>query len=226
MLNPHTHFHFLNAAGDFNVDVLDGLTAEAKKSLLKIHEFLPEDNLDLVFLSAPKTVNGNEPIWGYSRNASTIFVYIDLGYQSLDALINNDLKRVLAHEYHHARRWKSVGYGTTLGEVLITEGLADHFSMEVFSGDMPKWCCALTEGDIETWLEKAISQLNDKGYNHAAWFFGDKRTSTPKWTGYSLGYFLIKQYMEKNRGITATQLVDVPAASVLADLGYLKEKAV
>ena len=209
----NTNIYFLNAAQDFQLSILEKIKAEALNALTHIRKHLPEINLDLVFLSAPK-ITGGEPIWGYSRNASTIFIYIDLVNSELDSILSHQLKTVLAHEYHHACRWKSVGYGSTLGEVLISEGLADIFSMEVFNGDTPRWCKALNVDEIDTWLRKASEQFNDRNYNHQGWFFGNS-AGIPKWTGYSLGYFLVNQYLAKNPHFTASQIVNTPANTIL-----------
>ncbi|MES0476805.1 MULTISPECIES: DUF2268 domain-containing putative Zn-dependent protease [Citrobacter freundii complex] len=40
---------------------------------------------------------------------------------------------------HHAARWQGPGYGSTLGEALVSKGLADHFSLELFGGEPELW---------------------------------------------------------------------------------------
>jgi hypothetical protein len=99
-----TDLHFLNAAQDFKNEIIDRIKAKTFSALTAINTFLPEQNLDIVFMSAPRTAANDLHLWGYSRNASTIFIYIDVTQPDLGILIDNELKRVLAHEYHHACR--------------------------------------------------------------------------------------------------------------------------
>ena len=107
-----------------------------------------------------------------------------------------------------------MGYGKTLGEALISEGLADHFSMDVFDAPVPQWCKALNEDDIQKYIERASSQFINEDYNHSAWFFGDNK-ELQKWTGYSLGYFIAEKYLKNYPSMTAAKLVDVPAKAIL-----------
>lgn len=210
------NLHVLNAAGDFQDSQVEKIRINSFQVLSEINRFLPPTNLDIVFLHAPAATVSGEYIGGRSTSASTIFIYFDTGCSDLDMIIEEKLPAVLAHEYHHACRWKTVGYGNTLGEALVTEGLADHFSLQVFKGGVPKWCCALTESEIKTWLKKASKELENKDYDHIAWFFGDNKTF-PGWVGYSLGYFIVEKYLRRFPPLTAADLVDTDAKEILAE---------
>ncbi len=51
------------------------------------------------------------------------------------SLANGELRKTLTHELHHSFRHAMCGYGFRLGEVLVTEGLADAFDAEINGGD-------------------------------------------------------------------------------------------
>ena len=90
----------------------------------------------------------------------------------------------------------SVGYGETLFDALITEGLADHFDREVNGGDPPPWSTSLSDAQREVWLKRAREEFGSTSYDHAAWFYG-KEGGQPKWTGYALGYHLVGEYLNR-----------------------------
>ena len=89
--------------------------------------------------------------------------------------------------------------------------------MEVFNAPVPKWCKALEANDIQKYLEKASDQLDSKSYNHSAWFFGSKE-EFPMWTGYTLGYLIVKKYLKRNQRMNVAKLVNVSAKSILEAL--------
>jgi hypothetical protein len=114
----------------------------------------------------------------------------------LKAALETWLPAILAHELHHSSRVRmGPGYGITLAEALVTEGLADHFAAEAFP-DTPlqPWDNALSaDREAELW-RKAQSVLEEPyGYNHRAWFFGSG--DLPRWAGYTLGYRIAEAYL-------------------------------
>jgi uncharacterized protein YjaZ len=80
------------------------------------------------------------------------------------------------------------GYGITLGEALVTEGLADHFAAEAFPDTPPQpWDHALSaEQEAELWRKAQPILDVPGGYNHPVWFRDSG--SLPRWAGYTLGY--------------------------------------
>lgn len=137
-------------------------------------------------------------VGGYAPDANTVFISLDPDFSEFENTITNELSRILTHELHHVLRLKNHVYGETLLEVLIAEGLADHFDVEVNEVAPHPWCTALSEDQIGTLLVKARKEFDSKKYDHDVWFFGSEEKSIPKWTGYSLGYKLVDDYLQKN----------------------------
>jgi hypothetical protein len=117
----------------------------------------------------------------------------------------------LAHELHHALRHAVCGYGATLGEAIVSEGLADHFATEVTGCAPPIW----TDADLSpAVIERAEGELSGIVYHHAEWFFG--RGGLPRWAGYAMGWRLVASYLSLNPDESAAGLVGVNAASILS----------
>ncbi|WP_411911731.1 DUF2268 domain-containing putative Zn-dependent protease [Rhodovulum sulfidophilum] len=82
------------------------------------------------------------------------------------------LERTIVHELHHALRWRGPGYGRTLGEALVTEGLAGHFAQQLYGGPPEKWESSLDAEGLAQAESDAAAAWDDEAYDHAAWFFG------------------------------------------------------
>ncbi len=102
------------------------------------------------------------------------------------------------------------GFGSTLLEALISEGLACQFETEISAGEIPFYAQALSPEEMSRLFEQAKPELHSDSYGHAKWFFGNAQTGIPRHTGYSIGFDLVKQFIKQHGG-TARQLVHAPA---------------
>ncbi|MDO8617312.1 MAG: DUF2268 domain-containing putative Zn-dependent protease [Candidatus Uhrbacteria bacterium] len=188
------------------------LTVGAVKSVKRL---LSLTNIDIVFSDYPEGAIPEIGIGGFTPNAHTLFISLNLQYPKLKKMIGKELLPLLVHELHHAIRWRKPGYGSTLWEQMITEGLADHFSMEVTGAKIPpRWSRALTVQQKKILWRHAKLLLHHSPLNsvdHRAWFFGSKEKKIPRWTGYTLGYDIVAAYLKTHPKAKASTLVDVPA---------------
>jgi uncharacterized protein YjaZ len=76
---------------------------------------------------------------------------------------------------------------------MITEGLADQFSVELAGINPPIWSTALAGAALNTWIQQSRAERSNATYNHDAWFFG-ARPEIPRWAGYSIGFELTRRY--------------------------------
>ena len=92
------------------------------------------------------------------------------------------LPQALAHELHHSSRIRrGPGYGETLGEALVSEGLAEHFVDELLPATPPRpWDNALSKAQERALWRRAEPMLSST-YDHNTWFFGGYRM--PRWGG-------------------------------------------
>src|SRR3989344_2722710 len=100
-------------------------------SIAKISSKIPLSNLDIIIRDNPEAAIPEIGIGGYTPDGHTVFVNLNPEFRNIEKSINKELGRTLAHEINHAMRWRNPGYGKTLLEALVTEGLADHFDLEI-----------------------------------------------------------------------------------------------
>jgi hypothetical protein len=123
------------------------------------------------------------------------------------------LRRQVAHEVHHCLRMGGPGYGRTLAEALVSEGLAGHFSRWLFNNPPEPWEYAVTD-DVLDAHRPDKETLSAKWYNHAEWFFG-AGGRRPRWLGYTLGYRVVGDWLAGTPAVDGDLFVSVAAETVL-----------
>ncbi|HVM09820.1 MAG TPA: DUF2268 domain-containing putative Zn-dependent protease [Acidimicrobiales bacterium] len=149
--------------------------------------------------------SGNVSVWLHDRPRL-----------ALSHVLERLLPATIIHEAHHAARVRvGPGYGTTLGEAIVTEGLAEQFVTEVLEKPpVPSTRDALDEAQrAEVW-RRAQPNLWSAAYDHEFWFFGTG--DVPRWAGYSIGFHIVGHYRDAHAGVAPSHLVGVAARDVLA----------
>ena len=115
----------------------------------------------------------------------------------------NLISEMATHELCHAARWgKNDEWISSLFDSAISEGIATYLEAE-FVRDREektvfiKTILERTDNENEIILEKLRDQLDSNYYDYDTIFFNDN-DELPRWSGYSLGYYLVKKYLEKN----------------------------
>ena len=156
------------------------------------------------------------PGWGIGGRAfSGTDVEIAVDPSLPAATLAARLPSLAAHEFHHAARFRGPGYGNTLLQAMVSEGLADHYASELFGEPLPPWVTALSEEELALWLDRARPKFDSTTYNHAAWFFGTG--NVPNWAGYTIGFRLVGDYLAANPESTAASLVNLGADAFRPD---------
>jgi hypothetical protein len=102
------------------------------------------------------------------------------------------LRRTLAHELNHAARITvGPGYGRTLLDTIVSEGIADDFATSVYPRSLAPWTHALTPSEMHHYWRAAQPHLYEilQHRPYVQWMFGGGRF--PHWTGYTLGAALV-----------------------------------
>ncbi len=213
--------HFLNASGrlDALVEPVSGAIHHART---RAEQIVGPYEIDIVVQEIPGAVIPELGHVGHAPRGDLIYLTVDTGNPNLEDNLGEPLERVVAHELHHVMRWKGPGYGATLGEVLVSEGLAGHFVRQLYRSEPEPWECAVPTDGLTDIAELAAANWASLRYDHAEWFFG--RGELPRWAGYTLGYALVDAFLEKHRDTTAAVLADKGHAAFRASLSALTRK--
>lgn len=197
---------------DLSVEQISSIEEIMTRGITSIHALMPIDSLLVRIVDNPSMIIPEIGIGGFNPDEQEVIIAIDVGFNAIDQSLEEELIPMLAHEIHHAKRRRSVGYGHTLLEASVSEGLADHFSIEVTGIEPPLWSVALAEAELQAWTDTASTTWNQPGYDHYAWFFGtDQRI--PRWAGYSIGFELVNRYVSTHPTARASLLHNEPANS-------------
>jgi len=185
------------------------IESEVRGALQIIGSHLAVSDLRISFVGDSAGVIPEVRIGGFNPDPTEVRIFLYPDETDVSGVLSEQLAKMLAHEYHHAVRRRSVGYGSSLFEAAVSEGLADHFALQVRGGDPAPWSVALTPFELETWRDQVIDSPG-AGYDHDNWFFGAS-ASIPRWTGYAVGFHLVSEYLLAHPGATAASLVGEPA---------------
>ncbi len=208
--------HFLNARGAF-AGLRDWIQICLTETHHKAIQLMPLQSLDVVISTGKRVINEKGHL-GYAPGPGTVFVTVDPDSPALRVNADASLERMFAHELHHAARWDGPGYGASLGEALVSEGLAGHFAREV-CGDVPEPWEQLPEDEVLRHAGRAKQEWNQTNYNHGEWFFGSG--DLPRWLGYSMGSRIIERFLAQYPNQTASRLVDADVGEFRASLEML-----
>jgi hypothetical protein len=200
--------HFLNARGTIGpletllratlLDACGMLGARGQRVLL-----------DVVVRGETRVTPARLAVGGHAPGPGVIELVIDLAAAIGPEALRDEILKTLFHEYHHALRWEGPGYGLTLGEALVSEGLAQAFVHEMLDCPPEPWEIMPPGVDLEQLCRRADAAFDDQDYPHDTWFFGSG--DLPEWTGYALGSALVAAHLDR-AAATALDLVHAPAA--------------
>lgn len=135
----------------------------------------------------------------------------------------------LAHEANHNVRWQFFKWSDeiTLGDMIISEGLAENFAASMFGEDkIGMWVTNTSRETLENVIKPAIKEnININDFNKISSFlYGDEIMAMrgalpigmPYCSGYACGYALIKHYLKKT-GKTIFEATITPTNDILKE---------
>lgn len=129
------------------------------------------------------------------------------------------LPYVLAHELHHsywAKHHFDPNAAFTLGEYLVFEGRADNFAKHAFGQHPAPWIDALTDDQHQAALNAFAPLYGDSSPQVLMGsMFGNPAAGIPQWAGYSVGYRLVAQKIEREKLADWKEISALPASAFL-----------
>lgn len=193
------HIHLLNARHDLT-PVLSEARQASRDAVARASDHADLPDFDLVIRahqdrSADGAIQGQCPVPGV--------IEIALTPDRFDPAM---FTRVLVRQMAHLIRREGPGYGKSLGEVLVSEGLAGHFVLQVMGGPAE---AIDTVRPAQGAMRQALNEWARRDYDHPRWFNG--KGDLRKGTGNSLGHRLIAEHLAQNPGDSAAVLARAPA---------------
>lgn len=205
--------HWLNASGSL-APWQEAIGAEIEAARTCLSQKAPVPRLDLLLQRAPANVIPELGMGGYAYHSKLLSLSFDPDNPHFEtALRDGAVRRTVLHEVHHCLRMAGPGYGRTLGEALVSEGLAGQFVGFLMGSPPELWERALDEAELDRW-RPTEDELRATRYDHADWFFG-RGGERPRWLGYTLGYRLVGRWLAAAGEIDWETWVNVPAQTVL-----------
>jgi uncharacterized protein YjaZ len=146
------------------------------------------------------------------------------GYASYEEVINlyiypkkfnlNSLKQVVIHEYNHLafffyqQIFRKRGPRWRILDTLVFEGLAQNFEEDILKirPIYAKVLSKLQALDLLRKIKDKIYKVDRKFYIYL--FFGSKKFK--RWSGYTIGYFIVKEFRKKNKDLNWKNLISLP----------------
>jgi uncharacterized protein YjaZ len=123
---------------------------------------------------------------------------------------------IVAHELHHSSHFRAGAGGNTLGDVIVSEGMADRFAHEVYPhAQRSPWDHALTKAQERAYWKRVRPLLEARIDPTVFW---GENGRFPQWAGYTVGYDIVGRYLTAHH-LRAASLVTVKAKTILADVG-------
>jgi hypothetical protein len=131
---------------------------------------------------------------------------------NLDTVIDVSLPATIHHELSHVVRANTVGYPETLLDAFIEEGVACFIEESIMSGQNIPYVQPIQGEDNLLKQARSVFSQTISTELHNKWFFGTEEI--PEWTGYRLGYLMVKSYMSTHN-VSLDKLTRTKAQEIL-----------
>ena len=137
---------------------------------------------------------------------------------SLSTIIQLWLPRTFSHEIDHSVRiLAGPGFGGSLLEQLITEGISSALDIAAFPGTPEPYDRAITRSQECSLWKQAQPLLRQSGL-YDQWMFGGG--GIPHWTGFTIGYDIVTDYHQRHPDTDWAAITAASAATILAGSHY------
>ena len=193
----------------------DIIEKKIKETVIKCNQVLSVPTKNYIFVlpylptEKDKVFDGTMGVACYS---CVFYIFI-----SLDKWTQKSLANTVAHELNHTiyyyHHYSNFGDYTLLDEIVL-EGLAENFREQVIDSTASAWATALSKYDALNILKSVNDILLSKDSELIKKFlFGC--SDYKKWTGYSVGYWLVKEFIKNNKNLLWEEVMRINSTDIL-----------
>jgi uncharacterized protein YjaZ len=203
--------------------------AVAQEALRIASEALPRPDLSARMFMFPGDgesavlVNQLGGVLGFSLGASATLLFV---WPRGDWRMN--LRYNVVHEYAHLVRnllfprgiaggrlvYMKTQQPETLLDAMVAEGISDCFAHDCLEGARPRWMDTQDEVEVRRMWPRIHRRFGISDTTEIRRFLFGDGDRVPAWTGYALGYMIVRRYLDKNPDTTMRRLVSMPASDV------------
>jgi uncharacterized protein YjaZ len=166
---------------------------------------IPTKNFIFVFPWFPSEkesiFNGS---FGFAAYSCVLHLFIAPGIfteKSIADSVVHEINHTISY-YHNFDRYAK----WSLLDHIVNEGLAENFREDVLKTKSAPWAIALSEQQAFEILREIYPKLNFKNNNiRQAILFGNNKYK--RWTGYSIGYWLVKRFRKINPNLSWKEIM-------------------
>ncbi|TBN42615.1 hypothetical protein EYE42_04105 [Paracoccus subflavus] len=207
------HIHLLNARHALT-PVLSEARQASRDAVARASDHAALPDFDLV-IRAHHDRSADGAIQGHSPAPGVIEVAV-----TPDRFDPTAFTRALVRQMAHLIRQDGPGYGRSLGEVLVSEGLAGHFLVQVTGGGPD---AVDTVRPAQGAMRQAMNEWARRDYDHPRWFGG--KGDLRRGTGTGIGHRIVADHLANHPGDTAAGLLTAPAEPFRQNLRRLAADA-
>lgn len=151
--------------------------------------------------------------YGFTPYSCVFHLLIHLNEYSAKS-IGDTVAHELNHTVYYYRHYDDLNNYTLIDE-MIMEGLAENFREQVLGGSSLPWAIALGRQDALNILNETKEETlytRDQDTIKSVLLGND---AYQKWTGYSVGYWLVKEFMKNNSDVSWNALMKMPSQKIL-----------
>ena len=201
----------------------------AQEALAIASESLPRPDLSARMFMFPGDgesavlVNQLGGALGFSLGASATLLFV---WPGGDWRAN--LRYNVVHEYAHLVRnllfprgiaggrlvYMKTQQPETLLDAMVAEGICDCFAQRCLDGARPRWMDTQDEVEPRRMWPRVHRRFGISDATEIRRFLFGDGDRVPAWTGYTLGYMIVRKYLDNNPGASMMRLVSMPASDV------------
>ena len=200
---PNINLHITNASQHFTPAEIKAIknAVVLAESFIKSH-FTFDYPVDIVVHGKSRLMATipEDGITGRTYDSRFIIIVID---KSQHPVTESSVYETICHELSHSLRWEKLPeYSANLFQGMILEGLAialEEKALNELQAATPQFflksITETTDAEYEAMINQLQSDFETADYDYETIFFTGDET-LPRWAGYRLGYYYVKQYLQ------------------------------